>query len=43
MNKKVVLLTGGELRHIESSDLLNKPQALPRYDCNQFKYGQVKI
>ena len=32
-----------EQRDIESSDLLNKPQALPRYDCNQFKYGQVKI
>jgi peptidoglycan/xylan/chitin deacetylase (PgdA/CDA1 family) len=31
-----------EQRDIESLDLLNKPQALPRYDCNQFKYGQVK-
>ena len=31
-----------EQRDIESSDLLNKPHALPRYDCNQFKYGQVK-
>lgn len=31
-----------EQRDIESGDLLNRPQALPRYDCNQFKYGQVR-
>lgn len=31
-----------EQRDIESSDLLNRPQALPRYDCNQFKFGQVR-
>ena len=31
-----------EQRDIEESDLKNRPQALPRYDCNQFKYGQVR-
>ncbi len=31
-----------EQRDICSKDLLLRPQALPRYDCNQFKYGQVK-
>ena len=30
-----------EQRDIEISDILNKPQALPRYDCNQFKFGQI--
>ena len=32
-----------EQRDIVNSDLLHKIHALPRYDCNQFKYGQVKI
>lgn len=31
-----------EQRDILSNDLLMKPQALPRYDCNQFPYGQVR-
>lgn len=31
-----------EQRDIESHDLTNRQQALPRYDCNQFKYGQVR-
>lgn len=31
-----------EHRDIELNDLLNRPQALPRYDCNQFKFGQVR-
>lgn len=31
-----------EHRDIESLDLKNRPQALPRYDCNYFKYGQVR-
>ncbi len=32
-----------EPRDIEVNDLLNNPQSLPRYDCNQFKYGQCRI
>lgn len=31
-----------EQRDIETADLLKRPQALPRYDCNQFKFGQVR-
>jgi peptidoglycan/xylan/chitin deacetylase (PgdA/CDA1 family) len=31
-----------EQRDIESSDLQGRPQALPRYDCNQFEFGQVR-
>ena len=31
-----------EHRDIENSDLKNRPQALPRYDCNCFKYGQIR-
>ena len=31
-----------EQRDIEPQDLLKRPQALPRYDCNQFKFGQVR-
>ena len=30
-------------RDIETSDLKNKKQALPRYDCNMFPHGQVRI
>lgn len=31
-----------EPRDIETNDMLNRPQALPRYDCNDFKYGTVR-
>ena len=31
-----------EERDIEKFDILERPQALPRYDCNFFKYGQVR-
>lgn len=31
-----------EPREIAESDLKNRPQALPRYDCNQFPFGQVR-
>lgn len=31
-----------ENRDIGFEDLINRPQALPRYDCNHFKYGQVR-
>lgn len=31
-----------ESRDIERNDLLFRPQALPRYDCNEFPFGQVK-
>lgn len=31
-----------EQRDIEENDLLNRPQALPRFDCNQFPHGQVR-
>jgi peptidoglycan/xylan/chitin deacetylase (PgdA/CDA1 family) len=30
-----------EPRDIEESDLLNHPQALPRYDCNLFPHGKI--
>lgn len=29
-----------EPRDIEEGDLIHRKQALPRYDCNQFKFGQ---
>ena len=31
-----------EHRDIEKDDFTKKSQALPRYDCNQFKFGQVR-
>ncbi|WP_396195563.1 polysaccharide deacetylase family protein [Flavobacterium sp.] len=31
-----------EHRDINSNDLINRKQALPRYDCNYFKHGQVR-
>lgn len=31
-----------EQRDIVQSDLLNHKQELPRYDCNQFKFGQIR-
>lgn len=31
-----------EPRDIESQDLMFRKQALPRYDCNQFPFGQVR-
>jgi peptidoglycan/xylan/chitin deacetylase (PgdA/CDA1 family) len=30
-----------EQRDIQKEDLRNRPQALPRYDCNRFPFGQV--
>jgi|GEM_PF-518323 len=30
-----------ETRDITDNDLQNRPQALPRYDCNYFPYGQL--
>jgi len=32
-----------EPRDITLNDMLHRPQALPRYDCNNFKYGQVRV
>lgn len=32
-----------EQRNIQSDDILNRPQALPRYDCNQFLYGEASM
>ncbi|MCH8902352.1 MAG: polysaccharide deacetylase family protein [Bacteroidetes bacterium] len=32
-----------EQRDISFNDVSQRPQALPRYDCNQFKHGQVKL
>ena len=31
-----------EERDVSKFDLLNRKQALPRYDCNHFKYGKTK-
>ena len=30
-----------ESRNVTMVDLKDRPQALPRYDCNMFKYGQA--
>ena len=32
-----------EGREIQQADILNRPQALPRFDCNQFAFGDVTI
>jgi peptidoglycan/xylan/chitin deacetylase (PgdA/CDA1 family) len=32
-----------EQRDITENDLLQRPQALPRYDCNFFRFGKVRI
>lgn len=31
-----------EPRDISTEDLINRPQALPRYDCNMFPYGRCR-
>lgn len=31
-----------EQRDVALKDIIERPQALPRYDCNQFRYGQVR-
>lgn len=31
-----------ESRDIDSNDLLNRQQALPRYDCNEFPFGKCR-
>ncbi len=31
-----------EHRNIDSKDILNRPQALPRYDCNVFPFGKCR-
>ena len=31
-----------EQRDIQLKDINHRPQALPRYDCNKFKYGKVR-
>tara|TARA_B100001250_G_scaffold149451_1_gene128052 strand:- start:50310 stop:51248 length:939 start_codon:yes stop_codon:yes gene_type:complete len=31
-----------EQRDIKIDDIINRPQALPRYDCNKFKHGKVR-
>jgi peptidoglycan/xylan/chitin deacetylase (PgdA/CDA1 family) len=31
-----------EQRDINKNDLQTRKQALPRYDCNKFKYGKVR-
>ena len=32
-----------EQRDINAHDLIHKKQALPRYDCNQFPFGQASM
>jgi peptidoglycan/xylan/chitin deacetylase (PgdA/CDA1 family) len=29
-------------RDIQNKDLKSRPQALPRYDCNEFKFGKIR-
>ena len=44
LNKKSVLFSVNvESRDISLDDLKNRKQSLPRYDCNEFKYGQIAI
>ena len=32
-----------EQRDIQIDDIIHRPQALPRYDCNKFKHGKVRV
>ncbi|HDZ5086887.1 TPA: polysaccharide deacetylase family protein [Campylobacter jejuni] len=32
-----------ESRDITPNDLIKQPQALPRYDCNEFSFGQSNL
>jgi len=32
-----------EARDIDSNDLVNRPQALPRFDCNMFPHGSLRL
>jgi peptidoglycan/xylan/chitin deacetylase (PgdA/CDA1 family) len=41
-NENVDFSFNVEHRDIENSDLINRPQALPRFDCNQFEFGQIR-
>lgn len=40
-NSDVVFTFNDEPRDIEMKDLIKRPHALPRYDCNMFKHGSV--
>lgn len=40
-NSDVVFTFNNEPRDIEMEDLIKRPHALPRYDCNMFKHGSV--
>ena len=43
LNENSVLFSFNvEQRDIELSDIKNRYQALPRYDCNKFKFGKVR-
>lgn len=39
---KVLFSFNVEQRDIELRDIKNRQQALPRYDCNKFKFGKVR-
>ena len=40
-NNNVEFSMNVESRDINENDFKNRKQALPRYDCNEFKYGQI--
>ena len=40
-NEKVHFSFNVEPRDITTTDLLNRPHALPRYDCNMFPHGKI--
>lgn len=42
LNENCLYSFNVEQRDIETEDLKLKPQALPRYDCNQFPFGAVR-
>ena len=42
-NKSVLFSVNVESRDINNSDLKNRRQALPRFDCNEFEYGKIDI
>lgn len=42
LNKEEIICSFNvDSRDITANDIKNRPQALPRYDCNEFAYGQV--
>ena len=41
--KSVSFSLNVESRDIDHNDLKNRRQALPRFDCNEFDYGNIEV